>query len=388
MNKIIFLPNEEWITLQFENRKGSLQYAVSNYGRVVSYHTEIEYGKLLPLDIEPTRHTRIKVEFLDGSKSVYIHTIVAENFVPKPEDPEKEYVIHLNKDIKDDHYLNLKWGDYAEYKQSMYEASQIRKSVKAGNGGVYKPNRIKLFIGEEAKEVDVVAPSQKRYSITSFGRLISYYDKLENGLVLKTGSHTQGYRIWHFKDDTGQTKSYLIHRLVAEYFLPQATPEQDYVIHKDHNRINNVVSNLEWATKEEYTAHVNSSQEVIDRKDKHKRRSQITGRGAKLTVGKVKLIKKILNDPKRTTRLKMIAKQFGISSMQLYRIQTGENWGWLNVDENGNEIKDPATKKGRGRPRKHPLPTPPASAAPSAPVSSLEDELAELKADAENEVED
>jgi len=25
--------------------------------------------------------------------------------------------------------------------------------------------------------------------------------------------------------------------------------------------------------------------------------------------------------------MKMIAKQFGISEMQLYRIKTGENWG-------------------------------------------------------------
>jgi hypothetical protein len=28
--------------------------------------------------------------------------------------------------------------------------------------------------------------------------------------------------------------------------------------------------------------------------------------------------------------MKMIAKQFGVSEMQLYRIKSGENWGWVS----------------------------------------------------------
>jgi hypothetical protein len=44
------------------------------------------------------------------------------------------------------------------------------------------------------------------------------------------------------------------------------------------------------------------------------------------------MIKRKLSDPKRKTRMKMIAKQFGISEMQLYRIKTGENWGHVTID--------------------------------------------------------
>ena len=29
----------------------------------------------------------------------------------------------------------------------------------------------------------------------------------------------------------------------------------------------------------------------------------------------------------------MIAKQFGISEMQLYRIKSGENWGNVKIDD-------------------------------------------------------
>jgi len=41
----------------------------------------------------------------------------------------------------------------------------------------------------------------------------------------------------------------------------------------------------------------------------------------------VRLIRKKINEGK--TRMKMIAKQFKISEMQLYRIKVGENWGWV-----------------------------------------------------------
>jgi len=43
------------------------------------------------------------------------------------------------------------------------------------------------------------------------------------------------------------------------------------------------------------------------------------------------VIKKLLANPKQTTRLKMIAKQFGVSEMQIRRIKSGENWGYIKV---------------------------------------------------------
>ena len=47
---------------------------------------------------------------------------------------------------------------------------------------------------------------------------------------------------------------------------------------------------------------------------------------AKLTENNVRLIKKMINDPNRRTRLKIIAKRFGVTTMQLHSIKTGENW--------------------------------------------------------------
>ena len=58
-----------------------------------------------------------------------------------------------------------------------------------------------------------------------------------------------GYLSYHMKWK-GKTYPRRIHRLVAEAYLPN--PEnKPYVHHKDHNRFNNCVENLEWATVQE-----------------------------------------------------------------------------------------------------------------------------------------
>jgi len=51
----------------------------------------------------------------------------------------------------------------------------------------------------------------------------------------------------------------------------------------------------------------------------------------KLTETKVKIIKKLLRNDKN--RLKMIAKQFGITHTQLNRIRSGENWKHVTIDD-------------------------------------------------------
>lgn len=43
-------------------------------------------------------------------------------------------------------------------------------------------------------------------------------------------------------------KKYLLHRLVAEHFLPNPK-NYEVVNHKDENRLNNVVFNLEWCDR-------------------------------------------------------------------------------------------------------------------------------------------
>ena len=81
------------------------------------------------------------------------------------------------------------------------------------------------------------------YAITRDGNVWSYKSKKFLKSRLNRGNY---HRIDLCKN--GKRKSYLIHRLVAQAFIPnpEGLPE---VNHKDENKSNNCVDNLEWMSK-------------------------------------------------------------------------------------------------------------------------------------------
>lgn len=82
------------------------------------------------------------------------------------------------------------------------------------------------------------------YAITEDGRVWSY----KSNKFLRLGYHHSGYlNVRLFKDNVG--KSYSVHRLVAEAYISNPN-KYPYVNHKDENKTNNSVDNLEWCTAE------------------------------------------------------------------------------------------------------------------------------------------
>lgn len=83
-----------------------------------------------------------------------------------------------------------------------------------------------------------------QYAITSCGKVWSY----KRQKFLKPAL-SRGYEIVVLCKE-GITKNYRVHRLVAEAYIPN--PEnKPQVNHKDENKENNCVNNLEWVTAEE-----------------------------------------------------------------------------------------------------------------------------------------
>ncbi len=74
-----------------------------------------------------------------------------------------------------------------------------------------------------------------------------------SGAVLKQYKEQNGYmRVWIKQD--GKRKKFSVHRLVAMSFIPN--PEnKPCVNHKDGNKENNCVTNLEWCTHSENELH-------------------------------------------------------------------------------------------------------------------------------------
>ncbi len=193
-------------------------------------------------------------------------------------------------------------------------------------------DKIKFFVDELWKEYTPPHKLQKRYAISNYGRMISFKDEIENGNLLK-GSYVESYRTFSYKlMQKGKEKNFAVmrHKIVAEYFCERSSPEQTYVLHLNFTKDNNHYSNLKWATYQEMLAHAQKSPLVIEAKHQFLERNK-TRKGHKLTEATVALIKAKINDPNRKTRMKMIAKQFKISEMQLYRIKSGENWSRVKV---------------------------------------------------------
>lgn len=97
---------------------------------------------------------------------------------------------------------------------------------------------------------DVVGYENK-YQVSNLGNVKSLV--FSKPKLLNQYSDKNGYlitRLWN----KNKPKHCKVHRLVAEAFIPN-TDNKPTVNHKDLNKSNNHVSNLEWMTRKEQSEH-------------------------------------------------------------------------------------------------------------------------------------
>ena len=166
------------------------------------------------------------------------------------------------------------------------------------------------------------AELRNKYALSSAGRIASFKtDVLEDGKLLK-GSLTTGYRTLNLHRP-GNKGTLYIHRELAKLFLKKDNPRQKYVIHKNHNKLDNSIKNLAWATLPEMINH----QQASPAKQAYKERQAQRQKGLKLSAAQVKKIKELLSNGQRKYTMKQLAEKYAVSEMTLYRIKSGENWG-------------------------------------------------------------
>ena len=151
-----------------------------------------------------------------------------------------------------------------------------------------------------------------RYTISNLGIVRSLLTgKVMKPYITKFGYARINLRIAHSRD----YKSYLVHRLVASAFLENKNDFKE-INHKDCNRCNNRVDNLEWCDrfyniKYSFT-HGNASNKGLRNPN------------AKLNLDDIEAIKSL----SKTNRFygTQIAKMFNVSASTINKILNGEIW--------------------------------------------------------------
>lgn len=182
---------------------------------------------------------------------------------------------------------------------------------------------IKKINGEQWKQLQFGGwkSLRKKYAMSSLGRAASYTnDVLADGKLLD-GSVTSGYKTLNLHVD-GSNGTIYFHREVARLFKKKDSPRHKFVIHLNHNKLDNGVKNLKWASPQDVSTHQQKSPEKIAYKKVQHSRTK----GLKLSSVHVKAIKAAMNNTNRKLTYKQLAKKYNVSEMTIYRIKSGENW--------------------------------------------------------------
>lgn len=273
-------------------------YSVSNLGNVMNTTT----NRMLKPTLKGGYHN-VSLTNDESKKNFKVHRLVAMAFIPNPEN--KAEVNHKNKIKPDNRLENLEWMTHLEnmrhksigliYKSNKHKpvfrrdkknsailqrfdsiedaglwatqnlfASNAHTGRNAiGNclnglsssayGFAWTYDEIQSEEGEEWREIDFTKlfdetheiDASKHYFVSNLGRfrnssgiIMTNYKVNENGYI----------RVFVFK------KTFALHRLVAMTFLEN--PEnKEQVNHKDGEKLNNAVENLEWCTNQENQIH-------------------------------------------------------------------------------------------------------------------------------------
>jgi hypothetical protein len=173
----------------------------------------------------------------------------------------------------------------------------------------------------------------KNYGISNLGNLCSFEKSLNDKTIIQLGDNN-GFPVTTVRVNK-KSIALFPHRQVANYFIKKPSPKYKYVLHLDHNKANNEVSNLKWATQEQQSEHNKHNPTV---KNAISKRLRTGAMAKKLNDAKVIKLKTELWNPKRKITLKQLAEKYNIAEMNLYRIKSGLFWYHIHVE--GEPITD------------------------------------------------
>lgn len=151
------------------------------------------------------------------------------------------------------------------------------------------------------------------YEVSDTGLIRSVKGNYRHGILLKLQVNDAGYLIYSARQPK-PPKLVRVHRAVAEAFIGPSDGME--VNHKDCNKQNNNLSNLEYVTHKENGEHAS--------------RSGVIRRGELCTFSKVteSQAREIKNASRSLTHAQ-VALQVGVSRDAVIDIRKGKSWNWI-----------------------------------------------------------
>lgn len=216
VDNLAWSPYPELIDGEWKKVPGYGKYIVSENGEVRSLKR-----KSFPLMVPEKRasgYSRYHLCSNGGKKNhkFNAHELVAMSFIPNPNN--YQYLTHIDKDLSNDHYSNLKWTKTSEEETSDEDISQWKRLDK-----------------------------YPHYLFSIYGEVKSFYGPVPKLMKLTRGFG--GYKKINLYNDKGSRMFYL-HVIIAKLFV--ANPfNLPFVDHIDRNKSNADASNLRWVTSSE-----------------------------------------------------------------------------------------------------------------------------------------
>ena len=154
------------------------------------------------------------------------------------------------------------------------------------------------------------------YRIYSDGRV---YSELVNKFISPTFDTGKYLQVTLVSDDK-KRNTIKVHRLVASAFIPNLNEDRE-INHKDFNKENNHVENLEWCNRSYNVKYNFSNRNYIKQIEKV----------SPLNREQVKVIPELIN---YGFSIKLIAKLFNVGHITIRNIVAGKTWKVLNLKFN------------------------------------------------------
>lgn len=154
----------------------------------------------------------------------------------------------------------------------------------------------------------------EQYMVSNFGRVLN----VKSNAVLKQSTNYKGYKVVSLLKD-GKPKQKRVHRIVAKTFIGETDKKDaNQINHKDGNKSNNHIYNLEWCTPKENINHAIQTGLWNYEKGENK-----------LNEEKVKEIRRLHSEGMSYEK---IAQKFNINKSTARRAGNGTTWAWVNYE--------------------------------------------------------